>query len=45
MNEFKAPPGFSSAPLSHPGDKKEETGIQWVSEGMYNNTSFLLHCL
>ncbi|KAK7832609.1 crib domain-containing protein ric6 [Quercus suber] len=32
MNEFKAPPGFSSAPLSHPGDKKEETGIQWVSE-------------
>ncbi|KAL4596532.1 hypothetical protein ACB092_12G170000 [Castanea dentata] len=32
MNEFKAPPGFSSAPLNHPGDKKEETGIQWVSE-------------
>uniref|UniRef100_A0A2N9G289 CRIB domain-containing protein n=1 Tax=Fagus sylvatica TaxID=28930 RepID=A0A2N9G289_FAGSY len=32
MNEFKAPPGFSSAPLSLPGDINEDSGVKWVSE-------------
>lgn len=36
MNEFKAPPSFSSAPLSlpAPGDNKEDVSVKGVSEGL-----------
>lgn len=34
MNDFEAPPGFSSAPLSLPGELRDDSGkIKWVSEG------------
>ncbi|KAI9180941.1 hypothetical protein LWI28_009565 [Acer negundo] len=32
MNEFKAAPGFQSQPLGDPGEIKDESEIQWVSE-------------
>ncbi|CAL9023481.1 unnamed protein product [Prunus brigantina] len=31
MNEFQAPPGYSSGPLSN-GETKEDPGVKWVSQ-------------
>ena len=33
MNEFKSPPGFSSAPLANGGEVREEDPVKWVSQG------------
>ncbi|XWS76225.1 hypothetical protein CRYUN_Cryun01aG0157300 [Craigia yunnanensis] len=32
MNEFKSPPGFSSAPLANGGEVREEDPVKWVSQ-------------
>ncbi|XP_022769873.1 CRIB domain-containing protein RIC6-like [Durio zibethinus] len=32
MNEFKSPPGLSSAPLANGGEVREEDPVKWVSQ-------------
>ncbi|BBH10162.1 CRIB domain-containing protein RIC10 [Prunus dulcis] len=32
MNEFQAPPGYSSGPLSN-GETKEDPGVKWIQAG------------